>query len=71
MFRVSLHRVSCHALDPLTFHFLYVLWSVLPQGLCTSCALCPQGSSFTNLLSDSSLTSQLKYFCCRRRPLPT
>lgn len=62
---------SCHAPHLLTFQFLYVPWSVLLQGLCTSCALCPQGPSFISLLADCLLSSHPKYYHCRKLPLPT
>lgn len=62
---------SCHAPPLLTFQFLYVPWSVLLQGLCTSCALCPQGPSSINLLADCPLSSHPKYYHCRKLPLPT
>lgn len=63
--------LSCLASDSLTFQFLYVLWSVLPQGLCTNCALGPQGPSSVTLLADSAVRSQFKYYHCRSLPLPT
>ena len=62
--------LSCLASDSLAFQFLYVLWSVLPQGLCTNCALCPQGPSSITLLAGSPGRSQFKYHYCRSPPLP-